>query len=213
MISNEEIISRDRPNSSEEEKEFKFEDVQENLVTIQRHGVTSIRGSEAFLSLVQVLGPAGPGEVGELIDKYKTKKVFKYLVDALGSMRKKNVINKVVERLSSFKNKKFLEMFLNSLGYISPSDLVIRVLEDFIAETEVEELRETASNSLCKLMSNTSLSPPLGLLSCSESPCLRKMINCLTAMRAEGRYLGNILSAVQQTERQQDRKMAIRALG
>lgn len=151
--------------------------------------------------------------MGELIDKYKTKKVLKYLVDALGSMRQKNMIKKAVERLSTFKNNKFLEMFLNSLGYISHSDLVIRDLEDFIAETEAEELRETASISLCKLMAATSLSPPLGLLSCSESSCLRKMINCLTAMRAEGRYLGNILSAVQQTERQQDREMAIRALG
>ena len=122
--------------------------------------------------------------------------------------------NKVIENLSKFKNKKFLERFLTSLGYSSPNDILIQDLSDLIGKADNEEVRETASYSLCKLLTNTA-SPPLSLLSCSSpSPsCLRKMINCITAMKAEGRFLGNILTAAQQTESQTVREMAIRALG
>ena len=49
--------------------------------------------------------------------------------------------------------------------------------------------------------------------SCSEASCQRKMLNCISAMKAEKRYWRNILVQAKLAGKQSSRELALKALG
>ena len=136
--------------SSIEDKNFEFDLCEKYLDTIQKNAISSMEGSEAFLNLVCLMKSVNPDVVDELFLKYKSKKVLKFLVDALATVTKENIFFKIVENLSKLKNKKFLENYLISLGYNSPKDFLIQDLNEYIGQTDNEDVQETAIYSLCK---------------------------------------------------------------
>ena len=109
-----------------------------------------MEGSEAFVHLVLLLKTVNTDVVEELFLKYKSKKDFLFLVDALASVKKENIFFKIVENLSKLENKMFLENYLISLGYNSPKDFLVQDLNDYIGQTDNEDIQETAIYSLCK---------------------------------------------------------------
>ena len=116
---------------------------------MQKNGI-SMEGSEAFVHLVLLLKDVNTDAVDELFLKYKSKKVLKFLVDALASVKKENMFFKIVENLSKLKNKMFLENYLLSLGFNSPKDFLIQDLNEYIGRADNEDVQETAIYSLCK---------------------------------------------------------------
>ena len=137
--------------SSIEDKNFEFDRCQKYLAAMQKNGISSMEGSEAFLHLVLLLKTVNSPVVNELFLKYKSQKVFAFLVDALASVKKENMFFKIVENLSKLKNKKSLENYLISLGYISsPKDFLIQDLNEYIGQTDNDDIQETAIYSLCK---------------------------------------------------------------
>ena len=139
--------------SSIENKNFEFDRCQKYLSTIQKNGISSMEGSEAFLHLVPLLKTVNPAVVDELFLKYKSKKVFAFLVDALATVKKENIFSKIVENLSKLKNKMYLENYLISLGFSSsssPKDFLIQDLNEYIGQTDNDDIQETAIYSLCK---------------------------------------------------------------
>ena len=144
-------------------------------------------------------------EVAELLLRYKTKEVLRFIVDALGSTKNRDISLKVIEHLSKFKNKKLLESFLTSLGYNLPNDFLLRDLEELISQTEEEDVKETALYSLCRLSASSPVWP--------ATSCRRKLVNCITAMRAGQRYLSDILSECRLMGTQAHRELAMKTLG
>lgn len=138
------------PESSIEDKNFRFDLCQKYLDTMQKNGISSMEGSEAFTHLVLLMRSVNADVVDELFQKYKSKKVLKFLVDALASVKKENIFFKIVENLSKFKNKMFLENYLISLGYNSPTDFLVKDLNEYIGQIDNEDIQETAIYSLCK---------------------------------------------------------------
>jgi len=136
--------------SSIEDKNFEFDLCQKYLNTMQNDGISSMEGSEAFVHLVLLLKTVNSPVVDELVLKYKSRKVFAFLVDALASVKKENIFFKIVENLSKLKNKIFLENYLLSLGYNSPKDFLIQDLNEYIGQTDNEDVQETAIYTLCK---------------------------------------------------------------
>ena len=136
--------------SSIEDKNFEFDLCEKYLDTIQKNAISSMEGSEAFLNLVWLMKSVNPDVVDELFLKYKSKKVLKFLVDALATVTKENIFFKIVENLSKFKNKMFLEDYLISLGYNSPTDSLVQDLNEYIGQIDNEDIQETAIYSLCK---------------------------------------------------------------
>ena len=136
--------------SSIEDKNFEFDLCEKYLDTIQKNAISSMEGSEAFLHLVGLMKSVNPDLVDELFLKYKSKKVLKFLVDALASVKKENIFFKIVENLSKFKNKMFLEDYLISLGYNNPTEFLVQDLNEYIGQIDNEDIQETAIYSLCK---------------------------------------------------------------
>ena len=136
--------------SSIEENKFDFDLCEKYLDTMQQNGISSMEGSEAFVHLVLLLKTANIDVVEELFLKYESKKEFVFLVDALASVKKENVFVKIVENLSKLKNKMLLENYIISLGYNSPEDFLVQDLNEYIGQTDNEDIQETAIYSLCK---------------------------------------------------------------
>ena len=132
-----------------EERKFEIDLCHKYLDTMQKNGI-SMEGSEAFVHLVLLLKDVNTDAVDELFLKYKSKKVFTFLVDALASVKKENIFFKIIENLSKLKNKMFLENYLISLGYNSPNDFLVQDLTEYIGQTDNEDIQETAIYSLCK---------------------------------------------------------------
>ena len=132
-----------------EERKFEIDLCHKHLDTMQKNGI-SMEGSEAFVHLVLLLKDVNTDAVDELFLKYKSKKVFTFLVDALASVKKENIFFKIIENLSKLKNKMFLENYLISLGYNSPNDFLVQDLTEYIGQTDNEDIQETAIYSLCK---------------------------------------------------------------
>ena len=133
-----------------DDENFEFDLCQKHLDTMQTNGITSLEGSEAFVHLIVLLKTVNTDDVDELFLKYKSKKSFTFLVDALASVKKENIFFKIVENLSKLKNKMFLENYLISLGYNSPIDFLVQDLNKYISQTDNEDIQETAIYSLCK---------------------------------------------------------------
>ena len=136
--------------STIEDKIFEFDLCQKYLETVEKNGISSMEGTEAFVHLVLLLKSVNTDVVDELFLKYKSKKVFKFLVDALASVKKENIFFNTVEHLSKSKNKIFLENYLISLGYNSPEDFLVHDLNKYIGKIKNEDIQETAIYSLCK---------------------------------------------------------------
>ena len=86
------------------------------LSQIQKNGPTSENGSIAFLRLCQKLEQIDDLNIYEkLFSKYKTKKIFKYFVEASSVIHKKEIFDLIFANLSKLKNKMFLGKCLFSL--------------------------------------------------------------------------------------------------
>ena len=90
-------------------------DTTQLLSQIQKNGPTSEVGSIAFLRLCLKLEQIGLITYEKLISKYKTKKIFKYFVEASSVIHKVEFLDLILSHLSRLKNKKLLgNAYLNS---------------------------------------------------------------------------------------------------
>ena len=79
------------------------------LSQIQKNGPTSEEGSFAFLRLCLKLEQIDDLKTYEkLLSRYKTKKIFKYFVEASSVIHKIEFLNLILSHLSKLKNKMFL---------------------------------------------------------------------------------------------------------
>lgn len=113
LLDNETDISRVNVEDEEIEEESSDESVITDLdlllTQIQRNGPTSEKGSIAFLRLCLKVEQIEDLKTYEkLISRYKTKKIFKYFVEAASVIHKTEFLNRILSHLSKLKNKMFL---------------------------------------------------------------------------------------------------------
>ena len=113
VLDNETDISRVNVEDEEVEEESSdksvFTDLDLLLSQIHRNGPTSENGSIAFLKLCLKVEQIEDIKTFEkLISRYKTKKIFKFFVEATSVIHKTEFLNRILSHLSKLKNKMFL---------------------------------------------------------------------------------------------------------
>ena len=112
VLDNETDISRVNAEDNEIEEssdESWITDTNLLLSQIQRNGPTSEDGSIAFLRLCLQLEQIKDLNIYEkLFSKYKTKKIFRFFVEASSVIHKTEIFDLILSNLSKLKNKMFL---------------------------------------------------------------------------------------------------------
>ena len=102
-------VEDDEPDNNRTSDESLISETNKLLALIQQSGPTSENGSLAFLSLCLQLEQIDDLNIYEkLLSKYKTKKIFKYFVEASAVVHKRQFFNLILSHLTKLKNKWFL---------------------------------------------------------------------------------------------------------
>merc|ERR1712013_575010 len=172
--------------------------VQSLLVKIQKNKAVSLEGSKAFLHLVSVARSITKENADSVIDKFKSKKVFKHLVDAAAGSNNIFLHKSLYKVLSKQKNKALLERYLISLSFVNPDEEILSELTkdvENISEKD-ENVKETAIYTLCHLAGKLSNSDKVvkdvfklvrdSGPDCKSGECQKRMVNCVSALASDG---------------------------
>ena len=102
----EEVLGEDiKEEQDDKDSEELIIEVQRLLVKIQKSKAVSAEGTSAFLSLVALLSSITETHADALISKFKSKKVFKHLVDAAAGSGNIHLHRSLFKVLSKLKSK------------------------------------------------------------------------------------------------------------
>jgi len=198
--------------------------VQSLLVQIQKSKAVSVEGSKAFLKLVSLAKSVTKDNAESVINKFKSKKVFKHLVDAAAGSSNLFLHKALYKTLAKQKNKALLERYLISLSFLNPEEEILSELAKDVENIPEKDnnVKETAIYTLCHLAGK--LDNPKELVKevfrlvrdshpdCKSADCQKKMVNCVSAL-AKDEYTKQLVQQAKTSQDKQAKEMAVVALG
>jgi len=207
-----------------QDQEMIISSVQSLLVKIQKNKAVSLEGSKAFLHLVSVAKSITKENAESVINKFKSKKVFKHLVDAAAGSNNIFLHKSLYKVLAKQKSKALLERYLISLSFVNPDEEILSELARDVENIPEKDknIKETAIYTLCHLAGK--LANPGELVKdvfklvrdsgpdCKSGECQKKMVNCVSALASDG-YTKQLVQQAKTSQDKQAKEMAITALG